>query len=130
MSNRCNLCHGSHGNQYYAIGYESVRSTRAEKTALLILLLLKLTMRANYCAKCKCKARKPRTGRTCVVWTDTLSCHLRHTLQIHAHVACLNKWARSHERLRDRMETQRELGNADRTGTGTPRSTCGSVLRY
>lgn len=67
-------CHGSHGT-HHAIGYESEKHAQKKKTALLTLLLLKLTMRANYCANAK--ARKPRTGRTCVVWTDTLSCHLR-----------------------------------------------------
>lgn len=82
-----------------------VRSTRRKKkTALLILLLLKLTMRAN-CANAK--ARKPRAV---LVGKDTLRCHLRHTLQIYGHVACLNKWTRWHERQTTGWKRRENLG--------------------
>lgn len=116
------LCHGRHGNQYYAIGYESEKHAQKKKNCITNIIIIEVD---DACKLCKCQGTKaarrscgegyfevPSTPHVTNIWTR---CVLK---QVDTMTRATN----------DRMETQRELGNADRTGT--PRSTCGSVLRY
>jgi hypothetical protein len=104
-----------------------VRSTRRKKNCITNIIIIEVDDACKLLCKCQGTKAAHRPYVCCVDGYFELPSTPTRTLQIHAHVACLNKWTRSHTSDSDRMETQRELGNADRTGT--PRSTCGSVLR-